>query len=287
MYKYFKADEYALANLANCQLYCHHFEDFNDPFECWCEEIRSIPDPITEPDRFTAVRDAWGGPANTREELDSFIEYVDSLIDYPWSKVDGMKHSARISCFSETGDNLLMWAHYGDGLRGFCIEFDTEELARGTPSDADILKVEYRTAPVVFDLCLYEVACDQMEWHEDQIDEANAKGESVGGGLDAEFRRVVIDSRALMREMYSKLLATKPMEWHYENESRLIFHSDATDHSAAFFKYTDASIKSVILGDRISPEHRATISRILIEKSLTVPVMVAARDPSSFKVNIR
>jgi Protein of unknown function (DUF2971) len=30
-----------------------------------------------------------------------------------------------ICCFSETYDNILMWAHYADGHRGFCLEFDT------------------------------------------------------------------------------------------------------------------------------------------------------------------
>ena len=30
-----------------------------------------------------------------------------------------------IACFSENMDNILMWSHYGDGHRGFCLEFDT------------------------------------------------------------------------------------------------------------------------------------------------------------------
>lgn len=30
-----------------------------------------------------------------------------------------------VTCFSETPDNLLMWSHYGDKFRGFCLEFDT------------------------------------------------------------------------------------------------------------------------------------------------------------------
>jgi Protein of unknown function (DUF2971) len=31
-----------------------------------------------------------------------------------------------ISCFSEVHDNLLMWAHYADSYRGFCMEFRTD-----------------------------------------------------------------------------------------------------------------------------------------------------------------
>src|SRR4051812_5922584 len=90
----------------------------------------------------------------------------DSLMDYPWSRVENTKNHARMSCFSATGDNLLMCAHYADGLRGFCIEFDALELLRGTPKDAQRVQVRYRTSPARFDRCLYEVAYDRMEWHE-------------------------------------------------------------------------------------------------------------------------
>jgi hypothetical protein len=30
-----------------------------------------------------------------------------------------------IACFSEKEDDILMWAHYSDGHRGFCLEYDT------------------------------------------------------------------------------------------------------------------------------------------------------------------
>jgi len=33
--------------------------------------------------------------------------------------------NASISCFSEEHDNMLMWSHYADGHKGFCLEFDT------------------------------------------------------------------------------------------------------------------------------------------------------------------
>lgn len=291
MYKYFKVDEHALANLSGGRLYCHHYEDFNDPFECWCMEVRSIPDPIAEPERFLRVRDAWlgplSGPAEDPVVMESFAEYVESLTDYPWSIVDGYKESARISCFSASGDNLLMWAHYADGLRGFSVEFDEKELLRGTPAGAEVFRVHYQRHPEPFDLCVYEVAHDQMEWHERQLFKARAKRESFVGDLDNEFQAWANDSRERMREMYAKLLATKPIEWEYEQEMRLIFHSDATDHAGVLFHYSDASIKSVIIGDRMSAQDRSELLRVLAQKGLAVPVKVAARDTASFKVNIR
>jgi hypothetical protein len=32
-----------------------------------------------------------------------------------------------VACFSAAADNLLLWAHYADGHRGFCLEFDTSD----------------------------------------------------------------------------------------------------------------------------------------------------------------
>lgn len=35
--------------------------------------------------------------------------------------------SLGLSCFSETNDNLLMWAHYTEDHKGLCLEFDHEK----------------------------------------------------------------------------------------------------------------------------------------------------------------
>jgi len=33
-----------------------------------------------------------------------------------------------IACFSATITDIMMWSHYADGHRGFCLEFDTSQL---------------------------------------------------------------------------------------------------------------------------------------------------------------
>jgi len=39
-------------------------------------------------------------------------------------KEQGM-YDASVSCFCEENNNMLMWSHYGDSHKGFCLEFDT------------------------------------------------------------------------------------------------------------------------------------------------------------------
>src|SRR3546814_7447189 len=74
-----------------------------------------------------------------------------------------MRQEMRISCFSSEADNLLMWSHYGDGLRGFCITFDEEAITRGDTTGY-VLDVAYLDAPPHVDSFIYGVAWDQ-DWY--------------------------------------------------------------------------------------------------------------------------
>ena len=44
-----------------------------------------------------------------------------------------------VACFTTELTNILMWSHYANGHRGFCLEFDTEYF----PSSAKLIKVIY------------------------------------------------------------------------------------------------------------------------------------------------
>jgi hypothetical protein len=282
MFKYMRADEWSLSNFRNSELRCRHFDDFNDPFECWCKEIRSIPNPVAEPERYARLCDAWLGVNSPPNEAiaSEFAKYVDSLIYYAYSRVELTTAGVRISCFSETGDNLLMWAHYADGLRGFCIEFHEEELIRGKPQGAIVIKVNYSTAPVPFDLCFYEIANDQVEFALDMIDEDLRMGKPI----DPKHDEWVARSRDLTSDMYDKLMGTKPVEWRYEREKRLILH--AGSDGPIQYQYPDSAIKSVILGERMPDHHKAIVARMVRKKGLDVPIGVAKRDSETFAVII-
>lgn len=59
--------------------------------------------------------------------------------------------STYIACFTEEKDNLLMWAHYGDSHRGFCVEYDKNDIVKriqdykkASPSEACLfIPVQY------------------------------------------------------------------------------------------------------------------------------------------------
>jgi hypothetical protein len=145
IFKFYSVSDYSLHALQNNQIYCNHYSAFNDPFECWCITVSGIPDPVKEKDRYAAVYRAWGfeepdySPSGV-EELIGYCEQFDN--EYAVSAGQYVE-SARISCFSQEISNLLMWSHYTDGLRGFCIEFDPDEIVKSS-QQAVILKVKYK-----------------------------------------------------------------------------------------------------------------------------------------------
>ena len=61
---------------------------------------------------------------------------------YPYTNdKDNLKNNIGIRCFSSTYNNILMWSHYADEHKGFCIEFDASLLT--ARSLGEIIKVRY------------------------------------------------------------------------------------------------------------------------------------------------
>ncbi len=90
-YKYYKPTYHAIRNLETDMLMCNNPKDFNDIYEGMVTSI-----------------DCKSG--NVRSIISDVCDAVS------------------ISCFSETWDNLLMYAHYTDSFKGFCVEYNFDYI---------------------------------------------------------------------------------------------------------------------------------------------------------------
>jgi len=69
--------------------------------------------------------------SDSEEKLQKAIckTFYDSFNDIVKTSMQIIKeqgvYEVSVSCFSEENDNMLMWSHYADGHKGFCLEFDT------------------------------------------------------------------------------------------------------------------------------------------------------------------
>ena len=264
IYKFYRINKYSLDALKNNYIFCNHYSAFNDPFECWCKVNTGIPHHETETERFLNVIGVWGFTPDRAEEAreyyyDYFEHFENEQID-----VEAQINRARISCFSTDPANLLMWAHYADGLRGFYIEFDPKALV-SEENYADIINVSYPALPPTLETICYPLAND-IYWHGEDEDSSSA-----------------VD---YMHDFYSKMLATKPRQWKYEKEVRLISSSNENSKKGKCFYYQQQAVKSIVFGDKISDNHKRMLQKLIKVKDLTIPVGIASRSKGSYKLNI-
>jgi len=244
IYKFQPFNQYSIVNLIRRQLYFSKPEDFNDPYDC------DPPFEITKAHRtpkniaalyarirnWSADRSAFdttylsNGKPNRRFERD----YIDSTI--PIRKQIHAKVGA--TCFSEKVDDILLWSHYGDKHKGFCLEFDTQ---------VPIMKGQQKTK-------LYKVTYPKSN----------------------SYRRLNILDILNKPDVLEVLLTTKSSQWHYEKEWRIfcdtggdkLFHFNPKALSGIYFGYKmsqeDKDVIIEVLPDnskRNAPSDLATLAK--------------------------
>lgn len=144
-------------------------------------------------------------------------------------------------------EDALMWAHYGDSHRGFCIGFKREYL-QGLVSDHTKYKllggssVTYSSTP---------------EFQEIFIREAIEKErilKEYGGNVDDLNRRLDEQVHAYISEMVGASLSIKSEAWKYEQEYRLVrgepgmidFSPDAVTQIVFGCKAAENDVKTVL-----------------------------------------
>lgn len=288
MFKYFRVNEYSLGNLAESNLFLNHHSSFNDPFECRCEILSGFPSLEVESPRLINILNAWGFERADDEVVrENYDDYVESL-ESSEPNIEYYIDNARIGCFSKRQDNLLMWAHYADGLRGFCLEFDSQKLIP-PDQDAKIYEVLYENEPAIIDASVMAVLHDQWDYHNDAFFETQALAKYRGEGRNYElslYEAGVKDASYRLGEIYQKMLATKPVQWSYEEELRLIDFAPRTGQSGTLMFYPENAIKSVIFGEKMTRDHQQLVQGILHAKALVVPLKKAVRGDGNFNIHI-
>lgn len=132
LYKYSAFSAQNLENLKNQTIYFSSSRGFNDPYDCSVTPTIEIPSDsdvsriknryLADPLINTAARDEL-----QRVTVEQMRElFLRSAAKLAIEKVNEFSEKRGVSCFSESNDDLLMWAHYGGTYKGFCLEFNTE-----------------------------------------------------------------------------------------------------------------------------------------------------------------
>jgi len=278
--------EYSLSNLERGVIYCQHYSAYNDPFEFWTNTHEGIPDAQAEPERFLAAKKAWGA-----EWMSADDEYLTGFFEACREEQPLFKQwrdRTRIACFGSEPDNLLMWSHYADGLRGFCIVFDDAEVLEASPRSAFAVNVAYLDAPPTADAFVYAISNTQVDYHLMAIEEAESRAKHLHENdpwVDS-YKDVLSEAMLGTREILQVVFATKPLEWKYEAERRLLVQASANSRDPIFHPYPKTAIREVLIGERMPKVYRDSLEAILAKNYRHVPVRTVKRSPSRYRLEI-
>jgi hypothetical protein len=232
-------------------------KDLNDPYDC-CIPFRYDLMKRHELRQYLAklVR-GHITPKKPWSECDSLAEQMIERVGVydPARKFDALQslsvfHRASYAVLSLTGvvANPLMWSHYANCHRGFCVGINVPELEK-------VLNTFYDTKGVAF----------QHQWVQYFT---NYPIITPSNNEDSDF------------EAYKKLFTAKSEHWDYEEEYRFVFGlMEAFALHLASPCFTD-----VILGSEMPQQHRDEIAAITKEKYPHAKLLQAKRKTLSFEL---
>ena len=123
LYKYKQGEEYDILNLESDDLLFRNPLEFNDPYDSLINintiKVRNL---MVENSAQIGISDFRVLFSNIfKPWFDEFQEQLDKA-------TEGLKMDLRVACFSECNDSILMWSHYANYHKGFCVEYNYEEL---------------------------------------------------------------------------------------------------------------------------------------------------------------
>lgn len=233
------------------QVYFASFEEFNDPFE--------FTNPITDLSKYNR---------NAREELKDLyskgvfnlpeFEHLMHAVSEPSAarkldrkllleKIDKGLSDFGVLCLSEIKDSILMWSHYSNDHRGFCIEF--ENLDKFISEKSMTLQVDY--VDEYIDLNDPKHLIDfYVEMFAKSRDLKQKKWKSKFKRLSRQVRKNED------RELGETILKSKHVDWSYEKEVRFV------NTKVGLHSYNPESISRVIFGLRMSDAEKIKIKEI-------------------------
>lgn len=171
-----------------------------------------------------------------------------------------------ILCVAERSDNLLMWAHYSNGHRGFVIEFDETHSYFDRRTKPDEIRRHLKKV-------IYSKQRPEIMFYDSRISESE--------NLDI---------------WISKFFWNKGDSWEYEQEWRMFdILKDCQkkipkgNEDVYLFSLPLDCVKGVILGCKMSEENRRSFINLLQsdKKYSHIKIKQAVMDEKDFRINIK
>ena len=123
LYRYMRFDDFWEKNVFEGQVYLSEASNLNDPFDC----LVYIDHKLYTDFMFQKARKVFP-ETNGKVLRETVKESVNEIVN---NYLYDMKKDIRVACFTENNTYPLMWAHYADSHKGFCIEYDLTKIPEG------------------------------------------------------------------------------------------------------------------------------------------------------------
>ncbi|WP_038176339.1 DUF2971 domain-containing protein [Vibrio pacinii] len=212
VYKYRSFSDRALEILINQELWLATPASLNDPFDCQIEYASLFEAGMSEFNISTSA-------------LDSFTEASHQVVQ-----------NLRVLSLSNSELNPLLWAHYAESHRGFCLGFDEMEFKYSFNLDLRPQRVEYsdQLPQLKFSPYLYDSDFQNKDHSQELI-----------FTLDAFLKKVAL---------------TKPLAWSVEDESRIVTKHPMQGNVISF---NPRALREVVFGLNMPESNKRTIKTLL------------------------
>lgn len=181
LYKYYRDQSLNLDSVMSNKMWYSAPCNFNDAFDC---DVA-----INEQAIFKSLLPTVPGGKIIREGSSVWLQLKSGLhkqITLLRRIFEDQKVSMGIACLSEVPDSILMWSHYANNHRGFCVSYNLLALNQ---------KLQFSAVPVLYTqdrVCLHSISLDQDKLSKETM------------------------------SLFIKSITSKSTDWSYEKEWRII-----------------------------------------------------------------
>ena len=124
LYRFCSLSAYTLGSLMNRTLWLAKPDTFNDPFDCAITLDRTrFKESIFHAVAVALERSKESGMS--RQSLEGVFQGDKEAFEKLRSNLLSLTREMGICCFSARSTHVLMWSHYADHHKGFCVEYDS------------------------------------------------------------------------------------------------------------------------------------------------------------------
>ena len=248
-------------------------QDFNDPFEgAFTLEKNLTKADLNSWKQIVSLKDDKDVDVESREKLFKSIGINKSnvnhestilkILELEFRRVIEIVHNSKILSLSSSESEKdplyenLMWSHYSDGLRGFCLVFSQKKLISDFAEGDNIIvpvKVGYKNKPKKLKISKFMSSTTML------------------GSTNNDYIQEVVET-----------ITTKSNSWSYENELRIISLSMKN-----LYKYSSSSLLELVIGDKMPEDQKKLVINIAKNENPNVVVKRARLRDDSYLIEIQ